>query len=189
MCSVVLVLCVIAVGCGSADQSPPSETAHRSGATAEADATGDTADKAAAQHGANGSRGNRDADGARDATRGGVRDEVPRKGVDVASGQVGKHCPGNLAAATCEALARGAGKPPSGTHEALVTDSCAEVLTKAECEAVRAMRKQAADAPDSVLMSGAEFKECLENPTPRCEELLGPLLERKRESEEVGAGG
>jgi len=90
-----------------------------------------------------------------------------------------KHCPATLEAATCEALTDAAEKPTGGSHAALETDECTEVLTEAECEAIYAVRDQAAaETPNSSLMSGTVFKECLKNLTPRCEELLGPILTR-----------
>jgi len=95
-----------------------------------------------------------------------------------------KHCPATFEAATCEALIEVARKSRDGSHEVEATGDCTEVLTKAECEAVQAVQSQAAEAPDSVLMSGIEFKECLKNPTPRCEKLLGPILKRQRQFEE-----
>jgi hypothetical protein len=100
-----------------------------------------------------------------------------------------KHCPATFEVATCEALIEATEKPGDGSHEVDETGDCTEVLTKAECEAVYAMQDQAAEAPDSVLMSGSEFKECLKNPTPRCEKLLGPILERQRQFEESQEAG
>jgi len=188
VCLVVLVLGVVAAGCGSEGQSPAGDTADNAGKTAHSAGTTVDIEAEAAQHGT-GTGGNRTADEARGTIRRGERDEGPRNGSSVASEQAARHCPVNFEAATCEALIKAARKQPeAGAYEAVVTGDCTEVLTKPECEAVRAAQKQAAEAPDSILMSGAEFKECLKNPTPRCEELLGPLLERQREFEESQAG-
>jgi len=137
------------------------------------------------QHGVTRARSDQDADdGARSGPGGGGEARALPSGAPVNPKRMAKHCPATLEAATCEALTKAAEKSRDGSHEAVATGDCTEVLTKAECEAIYAVRDQAAEAPDSILMSGAEFRECLQNLTPRCEKLLGPLLTRRRQFEE-----
>ncbi len=181
---------VAAAGCGSEDGStsgapaePPGATAEAGGAIAEAplataEAGGENADKSLPQRGADRARDGQDADRVRSGTGGGDGARGLPSGGPVTAEGMAKHCPATFEQSTCEALVEAAGKPRDGSHAVDATGDCTEVLTKADCEAAYAVRDRAAEAPDSILMSGTEFRECLENPTPRCEELLGPILRR-----------
>ena len=124
--------------------------------------------------------------GARGAAGRGDQASRQVSGGPVAAGKMAKHCPTTIGRPTCEALAEAAGKPREGGHEAVETGACTEVLEKADCEAIDALRERAEEAPDPGLISSAEFKACLEDPTPRCKRLLGPILKREQESREAG---
>ena len=187
MCFVVFVLGVTAAGCGSEDRPTSGATVEPSGATTKTG--GENAETGVPPHGATGARDDKNAGGARSGTgRGEDARRLPISG-PVALERMAKHCPASFGAPTCEALVEAAGKPRDSSHEVEDTGDCTDVLTKAECEAVQAAQSQAAEAPDSVLMSGSEFRKCLKNLTPRCEKLLGPILERQREFEESQEAG
>ncbi len=193
MCFVVLVLGVTAAGCGSEDRPTSGATVEPSGAATKArgeniETGGENAETGVPQHGATRTRDDQDAGGVRSGTGRGDEARGLPSGGPATLERMARHCPASLAP-TCEALIKAAVKPRDGSHEALETGDCTKILTKAECEAIDAARKQAAEAPDSTLMSGAEFKQCLENPTPRCEKLLGPILARQREFEESQESG
>jgi hypothetical protein len=186
-----VVLGVAAAGCGSADQPESSVAVQPSDATAKAEsgkvgqAGGEGDEPGIPGRETTGARGDRGAERVRRAggeATGGSPSDVP-----LAAEGMPKRCSATFEKSTCEALAEAVEKHKDDSHDAIETGDCTEVLTEAECEAAYAARNQAAEAPDTVLMSGAQFRECLENPTPRCAELLGPILKGQRQSQE-GSG-
>lgn len=194
VCFVIFVLGVAVAGCGSGDGPTAGPTTETGGAATKTggehvETAGEKTETGVAQHGATGVRDDQNVGGARSGTgRGDDAGRLPTSG-PVALERMAKHCPTSFGESTCRALVEAAGKPRDGSHEVVKTGDCTEVLTKADCEAIYAVRDQVAEAPDSVLMSGAEFKECLKNLTPRCEKLLGPILERQRQFEESQEAG
>jgi hypothetical protein len=54
-------------------------------------------------------------------------------------------------------------------------------MSRAECEEVLAAQRAAAEAGASI-----DVRECVQHPTPRCEEILRPILEAQRAAMQGG---
>lgn len=96
-----------------------------------------------------------------------------------------KHCPSGLSAAQCGALAEAfikaneAGSP----HPLNEPRDCLEVMSRENCEAMFAAQAAAAESPHS----SVDVDECVRNPTPRCEAVLGRVFEEQyAASQEAG---
>ena len=95
-----------------------------------------------------------------------------------------KSCPSGLDAAQCGMLVEAFAKQDETDPHALNEPrDCVEAMSQANCEAMLTAQKAAAEhstAPVSV-------DECVSNPTPRCEAVLGPMFEEQRAaSQEAG---
>jgi hypothetical protein len=77
-------------------------------------------------------------------------------------------CLEQFSRATCAEMAKPAEAPSQRIEE---PDDCLQVMSRDECEALVAAQ-QAARYGESV-----NLEECIENPTPRCEEVLRSVLE------------
>lgn len=92
------------------------------------------------------------------------------------------HCPDGLDLEQCQALVKAA-KQAKDTPSYTVSEpeDCLKAMSKSECEAIYAAQKQAADAAGV----SVDVLACLKNPTPECEAIVRPILERQREAEEA----
>jgi hypothetical protein len=94
-----------------------------------------------------------------------------------------KHCPNGVDLAQCEALAKDAEQAKNAPSYAVTKpEGCLRTMSQGECEALYAAQKQAAESNGA----SVDVQACLKNPTPECEAVVRPLLERQRAAEEAG---
>jgi hypothetical protein len=94
-----------------------------------------------------------------------------------------KHCPKGTELAQCEALARDAEQMRNAPSYSITKpEDCLKTMSQSECEATYAAQKQAAESNGA----SVDVQACLKNPTPECEAVVRPLLERQRAAEEAG---
>jgi hypothetical protein len=94
-----------------------------------------------------------------------------------------KHCPAGLPDSQCESLIKGAVQGDGGHSHAVEKPSdCLGAMSRAECEATLTAQQAAARESSSV-----DVNECLRTRTPKCKEVLGPILEEQyAASQEAG---
>lgn len=101
---------------------------------------------------------------------------------EVVKRKLEKSCPPDVDRASCEAMVEGflaADGKPKGRAVSRPED-CTRAMSKEECEATLKAQK----ASEGTYSVGVE--ECLDNPTPRCEEVLRPLFEQQQAAERSG---
>lgn len=94
-----------------------------------------------------------------------------------------KECPPNLSEDACAALVEGyitSGQEKSKGRVVSKPEDCTRVRSREECEATLRAQKAAEGT------EGVEVEECLENPTPRCEEVLRVVIEQQQAAEAAG---
>lgn len=184
----IVVLGALVGGCGSGGEATTND-----GAAAEAGA-GETA--GANRQSETGAEGNRESEprgkSNEKGEQGGVPgshpgDEPGERGSDSARREIVKRkleksCPPDVDKASCEATveefldSRGKSK----TSEVAKPEDCTRAMSKQECEATLKAQK-ASEGTYSV-----NVEECLDNPTPRCEEVLRPFFEQQQAAEQSG---
>jgi len=183
--AVVLIAAVVAVssfGCGSGDGDSSTETGAQTvtqngnGAPkASVDNSKGSADRQATQADSPG------AEGEDKRSHPETEPEPNRAAPSTSKGKktaaAGEHearCPPNLTRAQCAAVVRATtrGAPSNVLNE---PRDCLKIMSRAECEALAAELRDAFERSDSF-----GFEECLQNPTPKCEEVFGPVLEQQR---------
>jgi hypothetical protein len=96
-----------------------------------------------------------------------------------------KDCPGGLDSDQCGALVEGFLNGKGATPHALASPGdCEATMSQAACEAMLGAQKAAAENAGTPV----NVEECIENPTPRCEAVLGQMFEAQRSASE-GSGG
>jgi hypothetical protein len=92
------------------------------------------------------------------------------------------HCPGGIDLKQCKALVKAAKQAEdTPSYDVSEPEDCLKAMSKSECEAIYAAQKQAADATGA----SVDVRACIQNPTPECEAIVRPILERQREAEEA----
>lgn len=81
-------------------------------------------------------------------------------------------CIARFGRSACEEMVREAGAPATRVDE---PSDCLKAMSKARCEEMAAAQRAGEEHGDSV-----NLEECIENPTPKCEAVLRPLLEAQR---------
>jgi len=189
--AVASILFVAAFGCGSSDDSTGTEApapdvargASGDAGAAQADAGGKPKGGGKAAGGATGSDGARSKGADDSASPPNVGRPNRNQGQD-ASGRsrairraAAKHCPDGIDIPRCEALVEDyAQSEDTPSYEILTPRDCAKALSKEDCEAIYEAQKQAAEAAAPAV----EYEKCVRNPTPRCEAILGPVLEQQQ---------
>jgi hypothetical protein len=86
--------------------------------------------------------------------------------------RVAEACPDNLSRAECAATARSLARddPSRPIDEA---SDCLEIMSRAQCEELA----RAANEARRTAAGSVDPEECVRNPTPHCEKVLGPVLE------------
>jgi hypothetical protein len=93
--------------------------------------------------------------------------------------RLAKICPRGLTRAECRSVVKQLAKA-SPSHRMNEPRDCLEVMSRDECEA---LARALADARTG----SVNVEECVRNPTPHCEEVLGPVLEAQyAASQEAG---
>jgi hypothetical protein len=88
-----------------------------------------------------------------------------------------KDCPAGLSAEQCGALVEAYGAARGANPTTLNgPGDCRQVMSQADCEAMLTAQKEAAEAAGTPL----SVEECIQNPTPRCEETLRPMFEEQQ---------
>jgi hypothetical protein len=88
-------------------------------------------------------------------------------------------CPAGLSAAQCGALVEAyAAARAKGADATEINDpkDCLKVMSRENCEAMLSAQKAAAEAAGTPV----NVDECMQNMTPRCEEVLRPMFEAQR---------
>ena len=93
--------------------------------------------------------------------------------------KLAKICPQGLSRAECESVARGLAEP-SPSHAMDGPRDCLAAMSKEECES---LAKAVTGAPTG---GSVNVEECVKNPTPHCEEVLGPVLEALHAAHRAG---
>lgn len=102
---------------------------------------------------------------------------TPDEGSDAS--KPAKICPQGLSRAECKSVARDLAEPtPSHTMDS--PRDCLAVMSKEECES---LAKAVTDTPTG---GSVNVEECVKNPTPHCEEVLGPVLEALHAAHQAG---
>jgi hypothetical protein len=102
---------------------------------------------------------------------------TPDEGVDAR--KLAKICPRGLSRAECKSVAKDLAEPsPSRTMDD--PRDCLAVMSKEECES---LAKAVTGAPTG---GSVNVEECVKNPTPHCEEVLGPVLEALHAAHQAG---
>jgi hypothetical protein len=186
-----------AIGCGSGQHSDTREGAGRE-SSGEGTSTGTPGAVAEAPPAAAGDKSSPRQSGSERRTSGESREHSQDGGREAASDASGtaaakrralgrkaaEDCPSGIDAAQCGMLVEASAKEgESDPHALNEPRNCAEAMSQSNCESMLAAQKAAAErsaAPVSV-------DECVRNPTPRCEAMLGPMFEEQRAaSQEAG---
>ena len=184
-----------AIGCGSGHQSTASETSNgagpapqtRTSAEAPTTAPATTTDKVSPS----GQPQPRHAKAGHEEHEGSGQPARPQAGGPAHGGRhaIGvkakKDCPSGLSAAQCGALAEAFVKAKEGgsPHPLSEPRDCLQVMSRENCEAMLAAQAAAAESSHS----SVGVDECLQNPTPRCEAVLGQMFEEQyAASQEAG---
>lgn len=86
-------------------------------------------------------------------------------------------CPKGLAAGVCRQTAeKYAAADPGPADPASAPGECTNVMSRPECEALLTAQQAAAEAGGESI----NVEKCLREPTPRCEAVLGPVLEQQQ---------
>lgn len=97
--------------------------------------------------------------------------------------QVAESCPTAADLRQCEALVKGAKQAKSSPSYAVSEpEDCVNAMSREECEATYREQKEAAESAGP----GVNVQACLANPTPECEAVVRPIVERQRAAEEAG---
>lgn len=102
---------------------------------------------------------------------------IPDDGINAR--KLAKICSQGLARAKCKSVARDLAEP-SPSHTMDSPRDCLAVMSKEECES---LAKAVTGAPTG---GSVNVEECLKNPTPHCEEVLGPVLEAMHAAHQAG---
>ena len=102
--------------------------------------------------------------------------EGPDEGID--GRKVARICTQSLKRAECESVVKDLAEP-SPSHTMEDPHDCLAVMSKEECEAL-------AKAVTGTPSGSVNVEECLKNPTPHCEEVLGAALEAMYEAHQAG---
>jgi hypothetical protein len=190
--TVALIAAVMAVGCfgcGSGDGDSSTETGARtvteSGEDAPKAVVGNSkgsADRQPTQAGSSGSvskhkhsHSETDQKPNRAAPSTSKGEQTTSKGKQTAAADEPKaSCPTTLTRAQCAAVVRATteGAPSNVLDE---PRDCLKIMGRAECEALAAKLRDVFKHSNTF-----SFDECLQNPTPKCEEVFGPVLEQQR---------
>jgi hypothetical protein len=179
-------------GCGSGDEATTNdggaaEAARAgSGETSGADKQGESG---AGSKGDSKSRGKDEGEGKRGGSPGShphAAADEPGSGSarrEIVKRKLEKSCPPDADKASCEALVEGFidGKGKSKGHGVNGPEDCTQAMSKEECEATLKAQK-AGEGTYSV-----DVEECLDNPTPRCEEVLRPFFEQQQAAQQSGS--
>jgi hypothetical protein len=85
-----------------------------------------------------------------------------------------RNCPAGVTVAQCESLAEEvAEKDGSSAPPMEKPNDCLEVMSRAQCEALLAAQQAAAESGNKPV----NIERCLEDPTPRCREVLESMAE------------
>lgn len=96
--------------------------------------------------------------------------------------QAAEHCPKGLGLDQCKALVKAAKQMQDAPSYAVAKpEDCLKTMSRGDCEEIYAAQKQAAEAAGA----SVDVRACLENPTPECEAVVRPILERQRDAEEA----
>jgi hypothetical protein len=173
-CTAALLLAAaLAVGCGSGDEPPAAEST-----AAQAPETADRSNDSEAQpHGARpetnakarvheertSEEPGHDPNPQRAPVRRTGRDvgDAPQ---DAAAREAANACVERFGRATCAAMAA---RPTGPSTQVDRPQDCLEVMSKSECEEMLAAEQAARDHDESV-----NVEECIDHPTPHCEEVL-----------------
>jgi hypothetical protein len=93
--------------------------------------------------------------------------------------KLAKICPRDLSRAECKSVVRDLAEP-SPSHTMDTPRDCLAVMSKEECES---MAKAVTGTPTG---GSVNVEECVKNPTPHCEEVLGPVLEAMHAARQAG---
>ena len=113
--------------------------------------------------------------------QGGDEAETERQaGVEgqVTGHELAKICPRGLKRAECKSVAEDLAEP-SPSHTMEDPRDCLAVMSRDQCEAL-------AEAVTGTSTGSVNVEECVRNPTPHCEEVLGPVLEAMYEAHRAG---
>lgn len=188
----IVVLGALLGGCGSGDEATTSDSAAAeaarvgSGETSVADEQGETdAGSKGDSMSSEKSKGERKQGGSSDSHPDDAADE-PGSGSshrEIVRRKLEKSCPPDVDKASCEALVDGFidAKGKSKGREVNGPEDCAQAMSREQCEATLKAQR-ASEGTYSV-----DVEECLDNPTPRCEEVLRPLFEQQQAAEQSGS--
>lgn len=176
-------------GCGSGDEATTND-----GAAAEAAPAGSGETSGADRQGKTGAGGNRDSElpgkskgkGEQNGPHSG--DAPDERGSDstrreIVKRKLEKSCPPEADEASCEAMVEEflVSKGKSKASEVAGPEDCTRAMSREECEATLKAQKAAEDT------YSVDVEECLDNPTPRCEEVLRPYFEQQQAAEQSGS--
>lgn len=168
-----LIAAALAVGCGSGDEPPAAEgTAARAPETADRGNDGEaqrpgSRPEANAEARAHEKRAREEPGQDRNSQRAPVRrterdvGDAPR---DAAVREAANACLERFGRATCAAMTE---RPTAPSTRAERPQDCLEAMSKSECEEILAAEQAARDRGESV-----NVEECIDHPTPHCEEVL-----------------
>lgn len=185
----ILALAALLGGCGSGD-----EATTRDDVAAEAAPAGSGQASGSDRQEGNGAAADRDSEppgkkkrkGEQNGSPGSDPGDVPdQQGSGAAHRERVKHkleksCPPEADEASCEAMVEEflISKGKSKSSEVAAPEDCTRAMSKEECEATLKAQK-ASQGTYSV-----DVEECLDDPTPRCEEVLRPLFEQQQAAEQ-----
>jgi hypothetical protein len=174
-----------AAGCGSGQGDAGSSSGRESPSTAAGGTEAKGASAAPSRHEEAGETGGGQANatggepgGGRSGGSGDARVRADR--LRALGRKAAKGCPAGVSAVQCGMLVEAfAHRKQAQPHPVNAASDCLKAMSRATCEAL--LRAQSAAAEESG--SPVNVDACMRDPTPRCEEVLGRMLEEQRASE------
>jgi hypothetical protein len=181
------VVILLLAGCGSDGED-----------TATTPAAAVTQEEAASGTSSGGGQGSRDGSG---AAKGGSKKPKAHAGAGNQAGRSGasgdgasphsakvkrklaKYCPPGTSKEECEGLVEGfLEKQDAKSTQVADPQDCTKAMSRAQCEELLREQQQAAAGEGS----SVDVQQCMEHPTPQCEEALRPVFEQQLAAQQAG---